>query len=145
MNTNRPIAATFSLNDYNFKNAILNFDIPKSKLELDLSFMPTAFFSSDKRACFVDLQFIASLGEKEHSDPEVVAQTIMSANFVFDRELTSKEDVPSYFYSNALAIMFPYVRAFISTLTLQANVKPLIIPTMNLAVLKEKLEQNTEF
>lgn len=32
------------------------------------------------------------------------------------------EEIPSYFYANSIAIIFPYVRAFISTVTLQANI-----------------------
>jgi preprotein translocase subunit secB len=36
------------------------------------------------------------------------------------------------FYSNALSIMYPYVRAIVSTYTAGANIKPVILPTINI-------------
>lgn len=51
--------------------------------------------------------------------------------------------MPSYFYRNSIAIVFPYIRAFISTVTLQANIPPIILPTMNLTSLEIPLKQNT--
>lgn len=50
------------------------------------------------------------------------------------------------FYANSIAIVFPYIRAFISTVTLQANlVSPILLPTMNLTSLGERLMNNTKF
>ena len=36
------------------------------------------------------------------------------------------------FEANAIAILFPYVRAIVSTFTANANVAPVILPPMNL-------------
>ena len=52
-------------------------------------------------------------------------------------------DIPGFFYPNSIAILFPYIRAFVSTLTLQANVTPIVLPTLNLTNLQEKLKKNT--
>lgn len=55
------------------------------------------------------------------------------------------EDIPDYFYANSIAIVFPYVRAFISTVSLQAGVTPaIILPTLNLSSLRDRLRDNTE-
>jgi len=55
------------------------------------------------------------------------------------------EDIPDYFYANSIAIVFPYVRAFISTVSLQAGVRPaIILPTLNLSSLRDRLRDNTE-
>jgi preprotein translocase subunit SecB len=64
------------------------------------------------------------------------------ASFSFDYRLPI-ESIPEYFYPNSLAIVFPYVRAFVSTLSLQANVHPIILPTVNLMGLTEQLKKNT--
>ena len=56
---------------------------------------------------------------------------------------TSIEDIPEYFYPNSIAIIFPYIRAFVSTLSLQANVKPIVLPTINLIGLTNELKENT--
>lgn len=52
-------------------------------------------------------------------------------------------DIPEYFYPNSLAIVFPYVRAFVSTITLQANVQPVVLPTINLMGITEELKEQT--
>ncbi len=55
------------------------------------------------------------------------------------------EDIPDYFYANSIAIVFPYVRAFISTISLQAGVSPaIILPTLNLSSLRYRLRDNTQ-
>ncbi|EXZ22215.1 pretranslocase subunit SecB family protein, partial [Bacteroides fragilis str. S13 L11] len=52
-------------------------------------------------------------------------------------------EIPNFFYPNSIAILFPYVRAFVSTLTLQANIKPILLPTLNLSSLQDTLRENT--
>lgn len=52
--------------------------------------------------------------------------------FEFDKTL-SKESLQSFFQKNAPAILFPYVRAYISALTGLSGVAPLILPTLNLS------------
>lgn len=64
------------------------------------------------------------------------------ANFSFPPE-TTLEDIPEYFYVNSIAIFFPYLRAFISNLTVQANQRPFILPLMNLTSLGQELKANT--
>lgn len=39
----------------------------------------------------------------------------------------SLDDIPEYFYANSIAILFPYIRVFVSTVTLQANIKPIVL------------------
>jgi preprotein translocase subunit SecB len=64
------------------------------------------------------------------------------ANFDFSSEIESKK-LNSFFYVNAPAILFPYIRAYISTLTTLSGLKPLILPTLNLSNLGKELEDNT--
>ena len=46
------------------------------------------------------------------------------------------------FMPNAIAILYPYVRAIVSTYTASANVNPLILPTINVnAMLKNKRQE----
>ncbi len=48
------------------------------------------------------------------------------------------EDILQY-QANAIAILYPYVRALVSTYTANSNVTPLILPTINVnKMLKEK-------
>lgn len=52
----------------------------------------------------------------------------------FDRQ---EEEIRQY-GKNAVAILFPYVRALVSTFTANANVTPLILPTVNVNRLLEE-------
>lgn len=60
-------------------------------------------------------------------------------------KFTDKEDkkMESFLYLNAPAILFPYVRAYINTLTALSGNKAIVLPTLNLARLKKNLKKNT--
>lgn len=52
-------------------------------------------------------------------------------------------DISNFFYTNASAILFPYIRAYIGTLTNLSGLKAINLPTLNLTNLAEDLKQNT--
>jgi len=52
------------------------------------------------------------------------------------------ENLKSFLFTNAPAIMFPYVRAYITSLTALSGITTITLPTMNLLGLKEKLAEN---
>lgn len=55
----------------------------------------------------------------------------MSVEIVGYFELDGEDDI-SHFEANAIAIMYPYLRAIISTYTSAANVMPIILPAINI-------------
>lgn len=56
----------------------------------------------------------------------------VEGKFEFDKDLTDSEK-DSFFNINAPAILFPYVRAYISTLTSLSGINPIMLPTINLS------------
>lgn len=59
-------------------------------------------------------------------------------------ELEGEDDITRY-EANAIAIMYPYLRAIVSTYTASANVAPVILPAINVnAMLKRKKEENND-
>ena len=52
--------------------------------------------------------------------------------FEFDEGL-SEDMKESFFNVNAPAILFPYIRAYISTLSTLSGIKPIVLPTLNLS------------
>ncbi len=46
--------------------------------------------------------------------------------------------------TNAIAIMFPYLRSMVSMITSSSSREPIILPTMNVAKLFEKIDNNDE-
>ncbi len=48
-------------------------------------------------------------------------------------------DIEKKYKANAIAILYPYLRAIVSTYTASANISPIILPAINVnAMLKEK-------
>lgn len=57
-----------------------------------------------------------------------------------------KKDIDQY-KSNAIAIMYPYIRSLVTSYTANANVTPLILPVINVNAMisdKEKIRKNND-
>ena len=68
----------------------------------------------------------------------------MSVEIIGFFELDGDDDI-SHYEANAIAIMYPYLRAIISTYTSSANVMPIILPAINInAVLNNKSKNKQE-
>lgn len=104
----------------------------------NVKFQPSGKYNPREGKFVLSFVFSATYGEK---DVELINAS-MDAFFKFQQPIEFSE-IPDYFYRNSIAIVFPYLRAFISTLTSVANSKPLILPVMNLSSLEEPLKNNT--
>lgn len=123
-----------------FKIPIFSYDESgKSGSGLLLSFVPSGKYSQKDGAYELALEMFGS--EAENKDKKVIYLKCF-AFFEFEKGLPL-EGIPSYFYKNAIAIVFPYIRSFASTLTLQANSTLLILGLMNLSNLEVPLIKNT--
>lgn len=63
-------------------------------------------------------------------------------NFRFE-PVEDVNDIADFFYINASALLFPYIRAYIGTLTNLSGLKAINLPTLNLTNLAEDLRKNT--
>lgn len=136
--------AVFSLKDYRFDKVTLDFsEIVSQKIRLSID--PIGVFDTTNKTFTLTFIFNAFAKADETNDlaPEKNLVNIRCvADFEF-QNINGIDDIPPYFYSNSIAILFPYVRAFVSTVTLQANISPMMLPTMNLSSLQEELKKNT--
>ncbi len=48
---------------------------------------------------------------------------------------TTEQDNSALIEKNALAIMFPYVRSYVSTMTSQPGMSPIVLPPMNIVAM----------
>lgn len=62
----------------------------------------------------------------------------MSFFFLLDAPITKEFIQSSFPKVNAPAIAFPYIRAYISNLTLQSGLEPIILPSINFIKLAEE-------
>jgi len=94
---------------------------------------------SEKNGIFTtQFDFVIKYGE--NNEKELLSVT-MQAVFNFGGQL-SYTDIPPFFFINSTGIVFPYLRAFISTLTTLANVKPLLLGLLNLSSLESVFKEN---
>ena len=59
--------------------------------------------------------------------------------FVLDEDVDEKFKQSDFLTINAPAIAFPYVRSYISNLTLQSGFSPIILPSVNFVKLAKKI------
>lgn len=64
--------------------------------------------------------------------------------FEYPEDADLKEYINSYFTLNAPAIVFPYLRAYISTLTVLSGMPALNLPTLNLSDIGLRLRESIE-
>lgn len=74
------------------------------------------------------------------SKNEDVKIELTTEGFFELRDNLAMDKISNYFFVNAPAILFPYIRAYISTLSAQSGIKPIVIPTLNLQSLGEQLK-----
>jgi preprotein translocase subunit SecB len=130
--------ASFALTNYVFKEVSLDLSNKQSE-ELEITFDPRGLLNFKNRT--YNLLFSTLVTSKD-TDKAFIKVTC-DAEFVF-KDLENLADVPDFFYRNAIAILFPYVRAYISLISTQANFKGVILPTLNLMPLEEVLKEKTE-
>lgn len=129
--------ASFTFGNYTFTKVNLDLSTIYSRNdEFQVDIDPSGML--DERTGVYELSLTLSIKAKE----AVVIFIQCEATFMFGKSLLI-EELPSFFYANAIAILFPYVRAFISTITLQANIHPFVLPTYNLSSLQSVLKEHT--
>lgn len=75
------------------------------------------------------LEMTANISDENNAlDIKVKAQGF----FEFETDL-KQEEKDIFFRTNAPAILFPYLRAYITTLSSLSGVKPVILPTLNMS------------
>ncbi len=126
---------------FNFKDfTVPSFSYNESKeAELKLSFNPKGEFLKKNNLFILHLNFQA-LAETTR---ENVINVNAVATFQFSEDIEFK-DIPDYFYNNSIPILYPFLRAFVSNLTLQANTGVIILDLLNLSALKDTLIKNTK-
>lgn len=123
-----------------------NFIIQKSYFELnqkeDIGELSVEF-NSEGKLDFDKGRFNLELGIFISDSAETLKIEIESIGY-FNFKNLDRDSLPNFPYVNAPAILFPYLRAYISSLTTLSGIRPVVLPTLNLTSLREDLESNVE-
>lgn len=131
--------AAFSIEKYVFDkvNIDLNNNISK---DISLTFDTRGAFISKKSEYELTFSVTAFNEEKTVDNPFLFIQCIGLFKF---QNVSSFDEIPDFFYRNCIAILFPYLRAYVSIVTTQANIPGIILPTLNLSSLESELRNKT--
>jgi preprotein translocase subunit SecB len=132
--------ASFSIEKYYFNEVHINMN-QRTSDDLFVDFNPSGeFIESEKKYA---LTFIFSAFSSKEKDTTPFVQVECIGVFKF-QDIKSIDDVPEFFYRNSIAILFPYMRAYVSMVTNQANIPQIMLPTLNLSALEKPLKENTK-
>jgi preprotein translocase subunit SecB len=130
--------AAFSIVNYQFDKVNIDLSNHKSK-GLSLSFDTTGLFVTENST--YELTFVLNVFNQDEKENPFV-NVHCKGTFQFEH-VANIAEIPDFFYRNSIAILFPYVRAYVSIVTTQANVPGIILPTLNLSSLEADLRNNT--
>lgn len=120
---------------------VTNFSIkrfPNKQGNADLNINPSGLQIKDKNEYHLSLD-IELKDNTESYDIKISVIGIFKYNTGESNSILS-----NYFFTNAPAIIFPYVRAYISSVSALTGLNTINLPVMNLTGLKKVLEENTQ-
>ncbi|MBQ3600212.1 MAG: protein-export chaperone SecB [Lachnospiraceae bacterium] len=116
----RVTSVTFQLNQ--------NYDTDEEMSDVNIEAKSDFIISDEKTNMIVTLE-LQIFGDEEGNYPFKM-NVELDGLFELSGEIKN-EDIRKY-YANALSILYPYARAIVSNYTANANVQPLILPTVNI-------------
>lgn len=115
--------------------------LENEEIELDFDFDTNMNFDSIQKKLEIELSADIFKDSVKSNYPFEMRVSI-KGYFSIDTE-NSNVDI-RMFEQNAIAILFPYLRAIVSTYTANANVAPVLLPAMNINAYIRKKYQNGE-
>jgi preprotein translocase subunit SecB len=115
--------AFFEINDDYIKNKILS-------LDFDFDFQTD--IDTENNIALINLSCKIFNLPKENNYPFSISVKITG---FFNFEVDIKDNIEEILSLNGISILFPYLRSYITMLTSNAGISPLILPTINVAEL----------
>ena len=98
------------------------------------------FFSDDEENNTFGVAFKLNINDRSF---DLIIEAFFNFEIV-DEKMTEDFKLSSFPKINAPAIAFPYLRAFVSNLTLQSGLEPVILPSINYVQLAKNDSSNKE-
>lgn len=143
MNTGQAVNSVLSLHQILIDKIVFERNDDCSKLPDNMS------FEFNSKLCYADdkenYRLIVDVALGNGADKDIFMNVVMSGFFSFDTDSeldqTYKEKL---IQENTLAIMFPYIRSVITTITSQTGIQPVILPLINIVGLLEQQKMKEE-
>ena len=128
----------FQFKGFSINRSLIERNNTETSSKLKIVFDPEGFIDKENST------FQLHLGVQIEDENKSVNLEIDSvAKYVFENK-EALEALNNYFFINAPALLFPYIRAYISTLTNLSGFEPINLPTLNMTQIGEDLKANTK-
>jgi len=104
----------------NFKNS--------ANISIDLNIIPKIQINNNEMI----INLVTNIFEKSEENNYPFEMKIDISGYFY-----TENENPERFQANAIAILYPYIRAIVSTYTAAANTQPLILPAINVNAMIE--------
>ena len=122
----------YEVNEIYFKKNV-NFQLNEEGTPIDLKIKPIININDNNMN--VTLQIIIFENAEQNNKPFEM-KVNLTGYFI------TEGSNPEVLKANAIAILYPYVRAIVSTYTANANITPLVLPIINVNKLVKDQEEN---
>lgn len=127
-NGHKVISSSFAIGKEKIgENFTFEFDLDGNLNNNEFTLTMIVKIEDDKKMLSVNVSLIG--------DFEVVQNVVQNVD---------QKTLNNYLYTNAPAILFPYIRAYISTLTSLSGIVTIIMPTLNMEGEGQKLQKKME-
>ena len=127
--------AHFRFVEYLFKETSIKLTGEDISDDVEFGIEPNGIFEEDKKMFILTLNVLVK-------DKKSNLEVKMTVTGKFEYETNDIQELVPYLGFNAPAIMFPYIRAYITNITALGGMSPIILPTLNMeSVGKELLDK----
>lgn len=139
----QPVSCNLKLNTvYVQKVEFTRLDTYKDDDEsLHFSLRPDIKISDDNKKCKCSMEVQINNKQNESLDIKIIITAIFDLINFDDLKDDKKHNLIS---KNTLAILFPYLRSFITTITSQSGIRPIILPVININTLIDSQPDNKQ-
>lgn len=127
--------ARFRFIEYLFKETSIKLTGEDISDDVEFGIEPNGIFEEDNKMFILTLNVLVK-------DKKSSLEVKMTVTGKFEYETNDIQELVPYLGFNAPAIMFPYIRAYITNITALGGMSPIILPTLNMeSVGKELLDK----
>ena len=124
MKTENTKTARFRMQGYLITNTSIRLTGNEIGEDMEFGIAPEGVFNETEKTFLLTLNVVAK-------DKEQNLDLSLTIKGMFEYDTDDMNELIPYISMNAPAIMFPYIRAYISNITALGGTQPIILPTLN--------------
>lgn len=138
MNTNNVKQARFRLKNYIITETVIKLTRKTIGKDIQVGISPEGKLNEKDKSFTLTLKVVVK-DNKRYLDINI------NIDSVFEYDADSIQELLPFICNNAPAILFPYIRAYISNITALGGIAPIILPTLNLESVGKTLKNKLKF